>query len=539
MRLNKAIIIAIVFCFSFMFSACSKDDGADKIIRYPLISDPQNLDPQLATDSSSLMIIGNLYEGLFKRDAQGNVINGTAESYTVSSDGLTYTFKLRENAFWKGINYIEENVTASDFVFALRRIVNPKTYSPYSESYLCIKNAEQIIEGSLPVDELGVRANGDYELIIELAYLNPEFINLMAQSSSMPCNEEFFYNTNGKYGLETESVYANGPFYLTQWIYDPYGQDNYLILKRNTHYNQYSKVYPSGLNFFIVKDQAKIIENFNNSKYEAIADDGTSKELYNNKNNVSEYDTISSGIVFNINNDILKDNSVRKALAICIDRNDEENQATGGIKTSYGLIPKNVTMLNKSYRELAAEPAIGQFNKELSQYLWLSALTQAEKNLLNSATIIVPQSYGYSENIDYVLQQWHETLELYCSVEILPDNEYKSRISSGNYYFALAEIKGEENSPEAFLSFFKTGTDNNSFKFSISEFDGILAKKNTTANLSVALTYYSQAEKYLIDNFYYVPLFYQKEYLVYDNSVEGLIFDPFTNQIYFRESKKF
>ena len=79
-----------------MFSACSKDDGADKIIRYPLISDPQNLDPQLATDSSSLMIIGNLYEGLFKRDAQGNVINGTAESYTVSSDGLTYTFKLRE-----------------------------------------------------------------------------------------------------------------------------------------------------------------------------------------------------------------------------------------------------------------------------------------------------------------------------------------------------------------------------------------------------------------------------------------------------------
>lgn len=538
MKANKIIAIVLVMCFAFISASCSKKDGTGVIFRYALSQDPQNLDPQLSTDMSSLTIIENLYEGLMKKGPKGTIENGVAESYTVSEDGLKYTFKLRQNAFWAGNKNFKQQVTAKDFVFAFRRLIDPKTYSPYSDKYFCIKNSQQINQGKLPVDQLGVSSNSDFELVIELQYSNPEFLTLLAESSSAPCNEDYFYSTKGKYGLESTFVIANGAFYLNQWLFDPYGKDNYLILKKNKFYNEYSPVCPSGLNYFIVRDKDSILSNFKKDQYECIVDDGTNKALFDKKYKASEYENMSSGIVFNLSNPLLQNNAVRQALALSIDRNISESELTKGIRTAGGIVPNGVTLLNKSFRELASEPTVGKYNKSLAQFLWTSSLTQTQKNLLNSYKIIVPKSYKNSEYLDYITTQWQDVLELSCSIEVLPDEDFKKRIATGDYNMALCEIKGDHNSPDAFLSAFKTNNKNNTFKFSNSQYDAILNKINTTSKLSDCITFYSEAEKYLIDNYYYIPAFYQKEYLISDKKVSGIIYDPFTKQIDFRNSKK-
>ena len=95
--------------------------------------------------------------------------------------------------------------TANDFVFAFKRIFEKNTKSPYAESFSCIKNAGKIITGELGADSIGVTAKGDFELEIDLDYPNANFLSLMTTSAAKPCNEQFFNNTKGKYGLETDS----------------------------------------------------------------------------------------------------------------------------------------------------------------------------------------------------------------------------------------------------------------------------------------------------------------------------------------------
>ncbi len=539
MKIKKIISFALILSFMFALSSCSKGDGKNFLFRYAIQSDPQNLDPQLATDEASLTVIKNLYEGLMKKDKNGNPVNAIAESYTVSDDGLTYNFKLKNGYYWVGKDDFKRQMTAQDFVFAFRRLVDPKTYSPYTHKYSCLKNAAQIQAGKLSKDSLGVSAVSDYELTITLDYPNPEFLELLAAPSSLPCNEEFFYSTKGKYGLEPECVIANGAFYLHEWIHEEYGKDNYLILRKNNEYSKINEVYPSGLNFFVVKDEKDIIDSFSKDKYEAVVSDGSDKSLFSDDNSITSYCNSSSGLIFNINNEILKNPSVRQALVASIDRNIQEDKLHKSITPAYGIIPSGVYALNKSYRELATEPATGQYNESLAQYLWLSSLTDAEKNQLNSATIIVPESYKYFDDLEFVINQWNEKLQFYCSIELLPDKDYKARLSSGQYYIALCELNGSYNSPESFLSYFKTGNKNNIFGFSSKEYDELLNNVNKTPKLSDAINYYHLAEKYLMDNYFYTPVFYQKQYLVMGKNVEGVVFDSFTRQLDFTKALKF
>lgn len=533
-KIFLALCLIVLCVFS---SSCSENDGSNYLFKYDLNFDPKNLDPQLATDSSSLIVIQNMFEGLLKISETGTIKEGVATEFLVSDDGLTYTFNLRQNAFWTGTKNFSQNITADDFVFTFRRLVDPKTFSPYAEKFFCIKNAEKINKENLAVENLAVKANGKYQLTIELEYPNADFLRLLTTPPAMPCNEDFFYSTKGKYGLETDSTISNGAFYLTQWLYDPYGNDNFLILRRNQAYNEFSRVYPSGLNFLIVRDSENIIKDFKSGDTDCIVSNGENKDLFTSDNSIKEFDTISSGLVFNMQKPLFQIEEVRKSLSICVDRSVLANEIPKNVKVSYGLIPSGVTMLNKSFRELAAEPAVNQYNASLSQYLWESTLTKAEKNSLNNVTIIVPQSYAYSGLLNIITEQWRETLGFYCGIEVVSDEEYETRIKAGEYYIALSEIKGQENTPSAFLEEFETNNSKNIFGYSDSEFDELLASAKSLKSLTECLEKYTHAEKILTEKFAYLPMFYQKEYLVLDKNISDIIFDPFTKQIDFSIAK--
>ncbi len=533
----KLLLIFLVI-FSLLGTSCSKNEGSNYLFRYSLLEDPKNLDPQLATDTSSLVIIENMFEGLLKNTSSGNLSEGVAKSYSVSEDGLTYTFELRENAFWTAKDY-SENVTAADFVFTFKRLINPATHSPYANQFLSIKNAEKINAGQLSIDNLGIKANGKYQLVIELEHPDANFLTLLTTSPAMPCNEKFFNSTKGRYGLETIDVISNGPFYLKDWLYDPYGKNNYLILRRNTTYSDVSKVYPSGLNFFIARTTDKINENYTKESTDCIVDNGFNRDLFNSKSINREYQNASSGIVFNLNNPYLKITEVRKSLSIALDRDLLSKKLPQNIKIANGIIPSGVTMLNKSFRELSAEPTLTMFNLSLSQYLWESTLTQAEKNSFNNSSIIVPKSYEYSDYLSSISDQWSDALGFYCTVEVLPDNEYKARIESGNYMMAIVKLTGDMNSPSAFLNSFRTGNKDNITKYSNQEFDSILSGAETAASHSESVSKFAQAEKFLTDNYIFTPIFYHTEYLINNKDMADIIYNPFTKQVNFTKAKKY
>ncbi|MBQ2358260.1 MAG: peptide ABC transporter substrate-binding protein, partial [Ruminococcus sp.] len=123
-------ITALLLTFAMLLpnmASCSRDDGTDKAISYSLTDEPKNLDPQMASDNNSLLVIRNIFEGLTRFDQNGSIIPGVAEDWSSSPDFTEYTFRLRKNAVWS--DKAQTPVTAHDFVFAWRRALDPATKS--------------------------------------------------------------------------------------------------------------------------------------------------------------------------------------------------------------------------------------------------------------------------------------------------------------------------------------------------------------------------------------------------------------------------
>lgn len=188
-------------------------DVENNSITIALSEEPPQLDAGRATDASSGIVIAHVMEGLLGYDIDDQLTPGVAERWEVREDGAT--FWLREDSYWSdGVP-----VTAHDFVFAWRRVVDPETASQYSFILYPIKNAEAINTGELPPQTLGVRAVSDRILEVEFERPTPYFEKLVAFLTYYPVRQDFFESTNGRYGADPDMMLYNGAYVLTEWVH--------------------------------------------------------------------------------------------------------------------------------------------------------------------------------------------------------------------------------------------------------------------------------------------------------------------------------
>ena len=531
-RIFAAIETAlIILMLASLFSGCSKSDGSGYTFRANLAENPQNLDPQLAEDSTSITVISNMFDGLVRKNQTGGIEPAAAEKYSISDDGLTYTFELKKNVYWQSVTKYKALMKADDFVFAFQRIYDAKTsFSPYKDYFGCIKNAYAVSDGKADISTLGVIAKDDFTLEITLEYPCWDFLERLTSTAAMPCNRMFFESTKGKYGLSANSCISNGAFYMKEWNFDPYWKDNYIIMRRNNINSANNFVYPYSLNFFITGDASNDSSDFSSSKTDCFITNSYNKKIMS-ANSFSANQTISYGLIFNLNNEQLKNISVRKALAYSVNKN--QLQTDDSIETADGIIPKAVCMLGKSYRELVNDNT-----------LYIYDLKQA-KQLLNGELsdygfrITIPESFSAADSIKSVTEQWKNELDFDCRADVVSMNEYKSQLENGNFEIALVEISATKNSPEDFLSYFSDGDAVKKCGYSNTGFNKLLFNAQKADNLSDAAEDYAKAEKMIIDDFIYIPLYYGNTYLVYSKKSTDIEFYPFENILYFRNAKNF
>ncbi len=212
-RRLSALLLSLIIILTV--TAC--DSSSKAYIYFTLQEQPQTLDPQIAKSDTELMIVRNVFEGLLREDDSGKIVNGVAESF--EKKNLTYTFHLRKDAQWSN----EEKITAYDFEFAFRRAVNPETKAPFSKRLSSIKNAKAILKGEKLVKDLGVKALDANTLQIKLSKEDKNFEKTLTTSIAMPCNENFFKESAGKYGLERETTLSNGSYRLAKWGKEVFG----------------------------------------------------------------------------------------------------------------------------------------------------------------------------------------------------------------------------------------------------------------------------------------------------------------------------
>ncbi|MET0985108.1 MAG: peptide ABC transporter substrate-binding protein [Steroidobacteraceae bacterium] len=220
-RVSWRIVVALSSLV--LLAACDRDP-AEAAARPPNMllrgngPEPESLDPQKARQDSSLNILRDVYEGLTALDARAEPIPAAARSWDISPDGLQYRFQLQPGLKWSN----GEALTASDFVTALKRLVDPKTAAPYAQMLEPVVNASAIVRGELPMNTLGATALDDRSLEITLTHPAPYLLGVLAHPATFPIYTR---------ALTDSALVTNGAYRLREWR-----AGSYVQLERNEHY---------------------------------------------------------------------------------------------------------------------------------------------------------------------------------------------------------------------------------------------------------------------------------------------------------------
>lgn len=229
-----ALVILLSGCADHNQSVTPRDYGqiggpdgtelaAEQVLHKGNGAEPQTLDPHRAQGVPAGNILRDLYESLIMEAPDGTLIPGAAKSWTLSDDGTVYTFTLRADSRWSN----GDPVTADDWVYSLRRAIDPATLSVYSGILFAIKNAAPINEGLLPLAELGVRALDNLTLEIRLESPTPYFLGLLTHSMAYAVHPPSVREHGDAFARPGKLV-GNGAYVLHDWVVQ-----SHIELRRN------------------------------------------------------------------------------------------------------------------------------------------------------------------------------------------------------------------------------------------------------------------------------------------------------------------
>lgn len=508
-------LVCVCLCFLLLLSGCSSDTPT---FSFDIYGTPENFDPLFASSSEELLIVDNTMIGLLSFDKAGQIACAGAESYSMSSDGRTYTFQLRPDATWSN----DAPVTAHDYVYAFNRMFSSSHPSPYASSFYCITGAKNRVAGSSAA--IGVVAESDTTLVFTLTGPTDQFLELLCSSAAVPCNEEFFTSTNGRYGLEKNTCLFNGPFIISN-IYD-----NKIYLAKNASFYGSNTVSLPYVSLTIVDEEEVVpLDRFTSKNTDALF--LTAQQLSTlgtNSGSVLSSENCTWTLVFSDSGNV-SDLLLRNALAFTTDVESFIEGDMEWIAPAKGLVPTSITMSSGTYRDQVGsvlpdlDPTTAK--SHLKQYLSKVGLEK-----LPTITILCPDNEKVRQALSEQLQIWQRDLQVYLSVSVVSQSEIDAALLSGNYDIVLTPISSTYNDPMSVLSLFESS---NSI-YNNAHYDSLLAQASSVISSSEKLELYRQAELQLKKDIPCLPLFSERNYLIYNRSYTGLFTSPSFSRVFFR-----
>lgn len=530
-------VLTVLVTVLLIAVSCGKDTGEGKSLVFPIDNDPVYLDPQIAKDKGAKDIINNCFEGLVRLDAEGNIVPGAAKSWTVSDDGKTYVFTLREDASWyfpkaaaklvseENEEGYEEKLTADDFVFALRRALQKSTGAADAQCLLSMKNASEILSGKMSAKKLGVQKTQSGKLKITLDYPDGDFLRNLTRAICMPCNERFFNLTKGRYGLSLQYIIGNGPFYMGSW-----NTDTSITIKKNPYYHGENEAVPQSVFFSVNNELSTRAKKVTGGTYDASFLDYDGYEQIKDEKGCTftETENLVWSLVFNCKDDFMKNLNARLAILYGFDTklmNQSENMSEKALH----IVAKS-TLSEKQFRKNAV--TVPAYNISKAERCWEKALEDLE---VRGMSITIKCSVKNENDVRAVLQNLQKAFGISCDVRVnaLEESELISALEKGDYQVAYAPIAAPTDSAADYLRYASEIAFYDSKEFSSSVRDIQRASSSKKADKI------KNAEEHLINNGVIVPLFSAKSYLAMGEGVSGVFTDSSRNVTSFYKTYKY
>ena len=361
--MKKLIALLLVLCMVFALTACGNktaNNGGSTtpateapaaepvVITACIASEPETIDPTMISSVDGNTYVNHMFEGLLRYGSTGKAAAsdpkmnsaelelGQAKSYTVSDDGLVYTFTLRDDIYWSD----GQPVKAQDFVYSWQRVCNPDQAADYGYllADVSVAGAEEVYyEGASP-DTLGIKALDDKTVQITLLAATPFFDQICAFGNLMPLRQDVI-EAYGDEWTSPEHLVCNGPYVIKEWVHD-----SYISMVPNEKYYDQSRIGPDEIRWYLSDDENAILASYKSGEYDFI--ESFPSDQIASLTASGDYNVLPSVTTYYlyINCENLPDWRVRAAITLCIDREHiVENVTQGGQIPATSLVTGGIT----------------------------------------------------------------------------------------------------------------------------------------------------------------------------------------------------
>nr|ACN58947.1 oligopeptide ABC transporter [uncultured bacterium BLR7] len=459
-------------------------------------AEPKSLDPHFTEGTWESAITGDLLMGLLTEDAEGKSIPGAATNWETSTDGKTWTFHLADHQWSDGMP-----VTAEDFIFAWRRILDPKTAAQYASLLYLFKNGEAINTGKMKPEELGAKATDAKTIVLELEHPVPYLTELMTHQTTFPVPKHAV-EAKGDDWSKAGNYIGNGAYTLAEWV-----PNDHVTLVKNPKFFDAANVQIDRVVFYPTTDGDAALKRFRARELD-VQDPLPASQIDWLKQNMPE--TLQIGpylgtgyIVVNQTRRPFGDVRVRQALNLAYDRETvSEKIRRLGEPPAYTFVPPGIANYpygnSLDFKELPYAERIKR-----AQGLMRQAGYSAEKRL--KTTYSISTSPDARRSAAAIQQMWKE---IYVDVELVPSEVQINylKLQNGDYDIGGAGWVADFNDARNFL--FLLMTNNGGFnygRYKNAEFDKLMNASDLEPDLKKRGDLMARAEAIALKEYAWIP----------------------------------
>ncbi len=541
MKLAKLGKVALSFSLGLtLLAGCggsdTKTSGGEVTIN--IASEPPEMNSFLNTDSTSGNVLRHVIVGLTTLDENDEAAPGVAESWTTSEDGLTYTFKLREDAKWNN----GDPVTANDFVFAWNQLFNTANGADYASTWaVMFEGAEELMTASVPLDDkatdaqkaareeaiLSAQANAGWKALdertLEVKFTGPYpyVLSVLAFYNLAPINEKLYNEYGGRdgYAKDATKMAYNGPYTMTEWVHE-----DHLVLEKNPTYYDAANIKIDKINCRMIKTTDAALNEFENGTIDLIGLSGEQAKDYREKGkNVQSYDDGSIWYMeFNTQRPGMSNAKVRKALTMGVNVDKfVSNILLNESKPAQSFTPPTInggTFAEKVGTVWNRSEDYTEAKKLLEEGLKEEGLT------LDTFKPVLVGDVGDTGKKTYQFVQEQLKTNLGVTMEI-DQVEFKTRLqrmSDGDFDIVWAGWSCDYNDPMSYLDLWITGGGNNHGKWSNAEYDALIKSAYSEGDLEKRTQMLLDAEKIIVEEVPIGPMYYRQRDYICSDKLEGV-----------------
>lgn len=472
--------------------------------------EPATLDPHFASGTWENNIIGDMFLGLTTEDSKGTLIPGLAKSWEVSKDGLTYTFHIRDAVWSDGTE-----ITADDFVYSMKRILNPATAAKYSFMLHPIKGAVEYNKGEAKSDVLGVKALNKDTLQITLASVTPYFLESLTHYTGWAVPKHVV-EKHGKEWARKGNIVVSGAFTLESWV-----PNSKISLVKNDKFFDAGNVDLDGVEFFPVEKASAELKRWEAGEFHTTMGipGGMMQALKDKHGSQVRVSPRLGTYYYAVNPAVIKDNRIRTAMNLTVNREIITQKISGS-----GEVP--------AYSWVAP----GTNNYPKAAVLNFKSMSQADR-VAKAKKLMADAGYSpanpFEVELSYNTSEGHKKIAVAVSAmwkqigikTTLSNTEVKThyaQLKEGKFEVGRAGWIGDYNDPYTFLELFKTGIAYNYGKYSNPAYDSAMEKASKMAgDLNARAEVMRKAEQLALDENALIPVYHYVNKRLVNSKVKG------------------